>query len=72
MADNEIVKRVAKNGLVITSDIPLAAEVIEKGASALSPPRPNLIRGALGQSDKQAFSNQLDTHLTRYHIKLAP
>jgi len=37
IADNEIVKRVMQKDLVITSDIPLAAEVIEKGAFALSP-----------------------------------
>ncbi len=37
VADNEIVTRVEKNDLVITSDIPLAADVIEKGAHALSP-----------------------------------
>jgi uncharacterized protein YaiI (UPF0178 family) len=37
VADNEIVKRVAEGDLVITSDIPLAAEVIAKGAHALSP-----------------------------------
>ena len=37
IADNEIVKRVAEGELVITSDIPLAAEVIEKNALALSP-----------------------------------
>ena len=37
VADDEIVKRVASGDLVITSDIPLAAEVIEKGANALSP-----------------------------------
>lgn len=36
VADNEIVKRVKAGDLVITSDIPLAAEVIEKGAHALS------------------------------------
>jgi len=36
VADNEIVKRVEAGELVITSDIPLAAEVIEKGAIALS------------------------------------
>ncbi len=36
VADNEIVKRVEPGDLVITSDIPLAAEVIEKGALALS------------------------------------
>jgi uncharacterized protein YaiI (UPF0178 family) len=37
VADNEIVKLVENGDLVITSDIPLAAEVIEKGALALAP-----------------------------------
>ena len=37
VADNEIVRRCAQGDLVITSDIPLADEVIEKGALALSP-----------------------------------
>ena len=37
VADDEIVKRTAAGDLVITSDIPLAAEVIDKGATALSP-----------------------------------
>ncbi len=37
VADNEIVKRLAAGDLVITSDIPLAADVIEKGGLALSP-----------------------------------
>lgn len=37
VADNEIVKRVNTDDLVITADIPLAAEVIEKGGKALSP-----------------------------------
>jgi uncharacterized protein len=37
VADNEIVRRVEPGDLVITSDIPLAAEVIEKGCHALSP-----------------------------------
>ncbi len=36
VADNEIVKRVAAGDLVITSDLPLAAEVIEKGVHVLS------------------------------------
>ncbi|MEO1880999.1 MAG: YaiI/YqxD family protein [Methylococcales bacterium] len=36
-ADHEIIKRLNKADLVITSDIPLAAEVIEKGADALNP-----------------------------------
>jgi uncharacterized protein YaiI (UPF0178 family) len=37
VADNEIVKRVNEGDLVITSDIPLAAEVIDKGGHALNP-----------------------------------
>ncbi len=37
VADNEIVKRLGDGDLVITSDIPLAAEVIEKGGCALTP-----------------------------------
>jgi hypothetical protein len=37
VADNEIVRRVAAGDLVITSDIPLAAEVIGRGGQALSP-----------------------------------
>lgn len=37
VADNEIVRRCAPGDLVITSDIPLADEVISKGALALSP-----------------------------------
>jgi uncharacterized protein YaiI (UPF0178 family) len=37
VADAEIVKRIAAGDLVITGDIPLAAEVIAKGGQALSP-----------------------------------
>jgi len=37
VADNEIVRRAQPGDLVITSDIPLAAEVVEKGAHALNP-----------------------------------
>ena len=37
VADNEIVKRLECGDLVVTGDIPLAAEVIEKGGFALSP-----------------------------------
>ena len=45
VADNEIVERLSAGDLVITSDIPLAAEVIEKGGYALSP------RGELFSTD---------------------
>jgi len=37
VADNEIVKRCSAGDLVITSDIPLAAEVMQKGADGLNP-----------------------------------
>ena len=37
VADNEIVKQITDKDLVITADIPLAAEVVEKGALALNP-----------------------------------
>ena len=37
IADNEIVRRCEPGDLVVTADIPLAAEVIAKGATALNP-----------------------------------
>ena len=37
VADREIVDQLSGGDLVITQDIPLAAEAIEKGAAALSP-----------------------------------
>ena len=37
VADSEIVRRLDAGDLVITADIPLAAEVIEKGGHALNP-----------------------------------
>jgi len=37
VADNEIGRRTEVGDLVITADIPLAAEIIEKGAHALNP-----------------------------------
>ena len=37
VADNEIVKRLSPGDLVITADIPLAADVIAKGGHALDP-----------------------------------
>jgi uncharacterized protein len=55
VADNEIVKRAVAGDLVITADIPLAAQVIAKGAEALSPRgerySPNTIRGVLMMRD---------------------
>ncbi|HBI09514.1 MAG TPA: YaiI/YqxD family protein [Franconibacter pulveris] len=37
VADNEIVRLCERGDLVITADIPLAAEVLAKGAAALNP-----------------------------------
>ena len=37
LADHEIVRRVSSGDLVITADIPLAYEVIEKGGHVISP-----------------------------------
>jgi uncharacterized protein YaiI (UPF0178 family) len=37
VADNEIVQRLSAGDLVITADIPLAADVIAKGGRVLSP-----------------------------------
>ena len=55
VADHEIVRRAGEGDLVITADIPLAAEVIEKGALALSPRgerhTPDNIRARLNMRD---------------------
>ena len=45
VADNEIVNRARSGDLVVTADIPLAAEVMENGVHALSP------RGELHSTD---------------------
>lgn len=37
VADNEILKRLARQDLVVTQDIPLAAEVVAMGGLAISP-----------------------------------
>jgi uncharacterized protein YaiI (UPF0178 family) len=37
VADNEIVRKLAAGDLVVTGDIPLAGEVIDKGGHALNP-----------------------------------
>ena len=48
-ADEEIIARVVDGDLVITADIPLAAAVIEKGATALSPRGDLLTRDNIGE-----------------------
>lgn len=52
-ADNEIVARIMKGDLVITGDIPLAAQVLEKGGYALNP------RGELYSKD--TIKSRLET-----------
>jgi uncharacterized protein len=37
VADNEIIRRLEPGDLVVTADIPLAAEAMDKGAHALNP-----------------------------------
>ncbi len=53
IADNEIVKRAEKGDLVISGDIPLAAECVDKHATVLSP------RGEL--LDKSNVKSRLNT-----------
>ena len=92
VADNEIINRIQNGDLLISSDLPLAAAAIEKGARALSPRgelfSPETINAklgmrdfmdtmrasgihtggppALGQSERNAFANQLDRFLTKH------
>lgn len=49
VADNYIVEVVQENDLVITSDIPLAAELIEKGAQVITPRGERYTRNNIGQ-----------------------
>ncbi len=77
VADSRIVQELQRGDLVVTADIPLAAEVIARGAHALDPRgelysednvRERLaIRGPapLGPSDRQRFANHLDRFLAR-------
>lgn len=55
VADNEIVRRAAPGDLVVTADIPLAAEILDKGAHALNPRgerySPETIRERLNMRD---------------------
>jgi uncharacterized protein YaiI (UPF0178 family) len=92
VADQEIMDRVAPGDLVVTADIPLAADVIGRGGHALNPRgemysadtirsilnmrdfmdtmrSSGVVTGgppALGQADRQAFANQLDSWLARH------
>lgn len=55
VADNEIARRAEAGDIVVTADIPLAAEVMEKGAHALNPRgelySPDTIRQRLNMRD---------------------
>jgi uncharacterized protein YaiI (UPF0178 family) len=55
VADQEIVERVKAGDLVVTADIPLAADVIARGGSALNPRgemySPDTIRSILNMRD---------------------
>jgi len=55
VADNEIANRTAAGDLVITADVPLAAQIIAKGGEALNPRgerySPDTIRGVLTMRD---------------------
>lgn len=70
VADNEIVRRVAAGDLVITADIPLAAEAIAQGADALNPRgelySPDTIRGVLTMRDF------MDTMRSSGHVGAGP
>ena len=92
VTDNQIVRKLQQGDLVVTADIPLAAEVIEKGGHALDPRGEFYTKGNIGerlamrnfmdelrssgvdtggpslfgQSDRQAFANQLDRFLTKH------
>lgn len=49
VADDEIVRCCEKGDLVITADIPLAAEVLDKGGLVLSPRGEELTRNNIGE-----------------------
>ncbi len=59
VADDEITRRVSPGDLVITADIPLAADVIARGALTGGPP-------VSGPSERQAFASQLDRWLVKH------
>lgn len=59
VADNEIVNRVVAGDLVITTDIPLAAEVIAKGARVITPRGENHDAGSIAAA--LTMRNFMDT-----------
>jgi uncharacterized protein YaiI (UPF0178 family) len=59
VADKEIVSRVTSGDLVVTGDIPLAAEVIAKGAAVLTPRGEPYDAGTVGAA--LSMRNFMDT-----------
>ena len=58
VADNQIVQRLQRGDLVITADIPLAAEVVKKGGHALDPRGEFYTKGNIGE--RLAMRNFMD------------
>lgn len=58
-ADNEIVRRAVTGDLVVTSDIPLAAELLAKGADVISPRGERFSKSTIGA--KLAMHDFMDT-----------
>jgi uncharacterized protein YaiI (UPF0178 family) len=58
VADNQIVQKLQHGDLVVTADIPLAAEVIEKGGHALDPRGEFYTKGNIGE--RLAVRNFMD------------
>lgn len=59
VADNEIARRVAAGDLVVTSDIPLAADVIAKGGRVLTPRGESYDKGSIAAA--LTMRNFMDT-----------
>lgn len=62
VADNRIVQDLQAGDLVITADIPLAAEEMRNSGVMTGGP------ATLSLSDRQAFANQLDRFLTKHGV----
>ena len=58
VADRRIVELVAPGDLVITADIPLAADVVAKGGQALDPARGTVYRRQRGRATRRAKSDR--------------
>ena len=65
VADNEIVRLCSAEDLVITADIPLAAEVLEKGAAALNPRGSVTHQQPSGKTDHARFHGYASRQVCR-------